>query len=84
MRIEYKIDGVRQANIISKHLPFIGNYAEVTIPYYATDLVVTLERLGWQWAAFASDTKINTYDACIKCYKVWNTVTDPKWDHLQC
>ena len=83
-RVEYYIDGVKQQNIISNTLAFIGQYTQVTIPYYATNVSVTLQNLGFQWNDITKDTNLNTANNCIKCYKTWNTVTDPKWDYLAC
>ena len=84
MRVSYKIDGVQQPLYTSQSLPTIGSAASVTIPWYSTDLIVSLERLGFNWAGIYQDTAINSLNWCTKCYKVWNVVTDPKWDYMEC
>jgi hypothetical protein len=82
--VQYKIDGIQQPLYVSPSLPFIGNTASVTIPYFATDINVTLERLGFTWGGIIRDTNINTVTQCTKCYKTWGVVTDPRWDYLLC
>ena len=83
-RVQYTIDGIQQPLYISESLPFIGNTASVTIPYFAKDIIVSLERLGFQWAGIVQDSNINTATQCTKCYKTWGVVSDPKWDYLEC
>lgn len=84
MRVGYVIDGVQQPLWTSANLPIIGNTAEVTIPWYSTDIVVSLERLGFNWAGIVQDTGINSNNWCTKCYKVWGDVSNPKWDYTDC
>ena len=84
MRVSYAIDGVNQPIWVSKSLPFIGNTAFVILPWYSTDIVVSLERLGFNWAGIVSDTGINSKNWCNKCYKVWGDVSNPKWDYVEC
>ena len=84
MRVSYKVDGVQQPLWTSKNLPIIGDTAEVVIPWYSTDIVVSLERLGFNWAGIVQDTGINSVNWCNKCYKVWNDVSNPRWDYISC
>ncbi len=84
MRVSYKIDGVQQPLWTSPNLPIIGNRAEVTIPWYSTDILVSLERLGFNWAGIVQDTGIDSAHWCNKCYKVWGDVSNPKWDYNDC
>lgn len=84
MRVGYKIDGVTQPLWTSSNLPIIGDTAAVTIPWYSTDIVVSLERMGFNWAGIKQDTHINSINWCNKCYKVWNDVSNPKWDYMIC
>ena len=83
-RVQYTIDGITQPVIYSPSLPFIGNTAYITIPYYAKDIIVSIERLGFQWAGIVQDSNINTAVQCTKCYKTWGVVSDPKWDYIVC
>jgi hypothetical protein len=84
MRVGYKIDGVQQPLWTSANLPIIGNSDQVTIPWYSTDIIVSLERMGFNWAGIKQDTHINSINWCNKCYKVWNDVSNPKWDYMDC
>jgi hypothetical protein len=85
MRVRYVIDGINQPIYTSNELPFIGNRASVTIPFYSTDINVSLERwTGSNWASIKTDTGINTVNFCTKCYKVWNDVLNPRWDYIDC
>ncbi len=83
-RVAYTIDGIQQGVIFSPNLPFIGNTAYITIPYYSKNIVVSVERLGFTWAGIFQDTGIDVAKQCTKCYKVWGAVTDPRWDYLEC
>ena len=83
-KIQYKIDGITQPIITSSSLPFIGQSTFNTIPYYATDIVVTIEVLGWNWFSVKEDTGINTATFCTKCYKTWGTVTGVSVDYVKC
>ncbi len=69
---------------VSKELPFIGDTTRVTLPWFSTGIVVSLEKLGFNWAGIFQDTDINTANYCTKCYKVWGDVTTPKWDYIDC
>lgn len=84
MRVSYKIDGVQQPLWTSNDLPFIGNRASITIPWYSTDIIVSLERLGFNWAGIAQDAGLGPAGECNKCYKVWNDVSNPRWDYVEC
>lgn len=83
-RVQYKVDDVYQTIRISETLPFVGNRAFITIPYYATDIAVSLEKLGGSWAGIHRDTGINNINYCSKCYKVWGDVVGAKWDYINC
>ena len=83
-RVAYTIDGIKQAVIYSPNLPFIGNTAYITIPYYSKDIVVSVERYGFTWAGIFQDSGIDVAKQCTKCYKTWGVVTDPKWDYIVC
>lgn len=83
-RVQYKVDDVYQTIKVSDQLPFIGNRASVTLPYYATDIAVSLEKLGGSWTGIYRDTGINNVNYCTKCYKVWGDVVGAKWDYINC
>jgi hypothetical protein len=72
--------------ITSDSLAFVGQRANVIIPYYARDVKVTLERLGFVYTPIAQELLPQSVIAtsCTKCYKVWGAVTDPKWDYIDC
>lgn len=84
LKVQYSLDGIVQPLLTSHGLPFIGQTAEFTIPYYATDIVVYAERLVLYWIQTFEDTGINTLTRCTKCYKLWGVVGDPHWDYLLC
>lgn len=83
-KIQYKIDGITQPIITSSSLPFIGQSTFNTIPYYATDIVVSIEVLGWNWFTVKEDTGIQTSTYCTKCFKTWGTVTGVSVDYVKC
>jgi len=83
-KIEYKLDGITQALIQSASLSIIGQSTYNTIPYYATDIVVTIEVLGWHWFVVKTDTGLNTALYCTKCYKTWGTVTGVNVEYIKC
>lgn len=84
LQVQYSLDNIVQPLLVSGNLPFIGQTASFTLPYYAQDITVIAERLGFTWANIFQDTGINTATRCTKCYKVWGAVTDPHWDYLLC
>lgn len=83
-RVDYTVDGIRQPQIVSDSLAFVNTKTSVTLPFYARNIQVTLERLGFTYAPFAQETLPQNVVAssCTKCYKVWGAVTDPKWDYI--
>lgn len=83
-RLQYTIDGIQQPIYVSESLPFIGQRASVTIPFYAKDLIVTGERFGFSWVTTFQDSGINVLTRCTKCYKTWGGVATPSWDHILC
>jgi hypothetical protein len=84
-KVQYDIDGIRQPVLVSRKLHWIGQVATITIPYYAQNILVSLEKYGFfSWVGIAQDTGINTQNACTKCYKTWHTVTDSRWDYVIC
>lgn len=83
-RVAYAIDGVKKDIISSPNLPFIGNTAYITIPYYSTNIIVSVERSGFTWGVIFQDASILTGKQCIKCYKVWGSVTAPRWKNVVC
>ncbi len=85
-RVEYSVDGIRQPMITSDSLPFVGQRTKVIIPYYARDVKITLERLGFVYAPFHQEVlpQSTIATSCTKCFKVWGAVTDPKWDYIEC
>ncbi len=85
-RVDYTIDNIKQAQLVSDSMAFIGQRTSVLLPYYACNIKVTLERIGFTWASFATDSlpQSTVQNSCIKCYKVWGAVTDPKWDYIDC
>lgn len=83
-KVRYYVDGIRQPLRISNSLPTIGGRASVTLPWYATDILVILENLGGDWSTIATDTYINNFNYCNKCYKVWGGVATPSWDYINC
>lgn len=83
-KVNYMVDRVHQPTLYSDRLPVIGNRAQITLPWYATDVVVTMEKLGGDWSFIAADTGIDTVSYMEKCYKVWGDVVNAKWDHVSC
>jgi len=82
--VEYKIEGVVQPLLKSASLAIIGQSTFNTIPYYSTDITVTIEVLGWSWFTAKVDTGISTSTYCTKCYKTWGTVTGVNVDYIKC
>lgn len=83
-RVAYKIDGIQQPMFTSENLMFVGQQTSFTLPYYAQDLNVFIEKRFLSWVRVASDTAINTATQCTKCYKVWGVISSPRWDHVEC
>ena len=75
----------RQPTFVSSTAVLLGDAISHLLPYFSTDLVVYLEGFnGFTWYQIKKDTDIDTDQICFKCYKVWNTVTDPHWDYVDC
>ena len=83
-RIKYSIDNIQQPIYVSREMAFVGEVTRVTLPWYVTNLVVSLEALGFSWYLVHADTYINTLNYCTKCYKVWGDVSNPRWDYIDC
>ena len=82
--VKYTIDGILQPVFASGPLPFIGQSATVTIPYYAENIFVAGQKLFISYYNIFEDTGLNTSVSCNKCYKVWGVVTGPSWDYYTC
>lgn len=82
-KLMYSIDGITQPLMVSNNI-VARNTKSITIPYYARNLVVIVEKLFFDWFPILTDTNINMQTKCTKCYKVWGAVTNPKWDYLLC
>jgi len=83
MKVGYMVDNIHQPIRVSENLTVMGSRTTITIPWYATDVTVGLERYGANWSPIVQDSGIGTQD-CRKCYKVWADVSNPKWDHMAC
>ncbi len=83
-KVEYKLNGITQALLKSASLSIIGQSTYNTIPYYATDIVVSIEVLGWSWFIVKEDSNINTATFCTKCYKTWGTMTGVNVEYIKC
>ena len=83
-RVYYSVDGIRQTMYQSPSMQVVYRKEFFTIPYYATEIVVDLQVLGFSWFTIWADSGVSSEASCTKCYKTWGAVTNAKWDYVQC